>query len=443
MFLTTLLECSVVMSVISFAYMIAIPFLSKRYSANWLYYIWFVIIVGWVFPFRPHFNTNLFTLQIPRVQVIDAKYMDVGKPLKVITTETSVAPSISIWWVVVSIWAICAVGMIAYNAWQHYRFLKMVSRWSEDIEDLGALELLNTLKTEMKIKTHVGLKICPAIYTPMMIGFFRPIILLPSIEIASEELTFILRHELVHLKRNDLWYKALVSLTIAIHWFNPVVHIIAKSISVQCEISCDELLVKETSLEQRKQYGETIIGVVRSGGVGFKTALSTNFYKDASSIRIRIFQIMDATRKKSGITVLCIALITMMGSGMVFAACPAMNKKVINVDVKSLEGRKFVCVDGTYTLGEGDVIQYNAPAQGDNKKVTIKFVREDAKTSDGKGQFQHLTLSGCYDQNHKQCIKVTKSQAGSYCLIIENDDEGVLSDIKGNIQITKGNGNGQ
>ncbi|MDF2859668.1 MAG: family metallopeptidase [Neobacillus sp.] len=438
MFLTTLLECSVVMSIISLVYMIAIPLLSKRYSANWLYYIWFVIIVGWAFPFRPHFNTNLFTLQIPRVQVIDAKYMDVGKPLKVITPETSAASAISIWWVVVSIWAICAVGMIAYNAWQHYRFLKMVNRWSEDIKDLQALDLLNTLRREMNIKNHVGLKICPAIYTPMMIGFFRPTILLPSIKIDSEELTFILRHELVHLKRNDLWYKALISLITAIHWFNPIVHIIAKVIAVQCEISCDELLVKETNLEQRKQYGQTIIGVVRSE-VGLKTALSTNFYKDESSIKIRIFQIMDATRKKSGITVLCIALITIMGSGMVFAASPVMNKKVINVDVKSLEGRKFVCVDETYTFEEGDIIQYNAPVQGDNKKVTIKFVREDAKTSDGKGQFQHLTLSGCYDQNHKQCIKVTKSQAGSYCLIIENDDEGVLSDIKGNIQITKGN----
>jgi bla regulator protein blaR1 len=438
MFLTALLECSAVMSVISLAYMALMPLLSKRYSAKWLYYIWFVIIVGWVFPFRPRFNTNLFTLQIPKVQVIDAKFIGTGELLKVISTKTSLAPSITIWWVIVSIWAICAVGIIAYNAWQHYRFLKMVNRWSEDVEDLRALDLLNTLRAEMKIEAHVGLKTCLAIYSPMMIGFFRPIILLPSIKIDSDELKFIINHELTHLKRNDLWYKALVFLTTAIHWFNPVVYIVAKSIEVQCEISCDELLLKETSLEQRKQYGETIIGAVRSG-IRLKTALSTNFYKDGSFIRARIFHIMDATKKKSGITVLCVILITILGAGRVFAFCPAKNKEVINVEFKSLESRKFTCIDGIYTLEEGDVIQYNAPAEGDNKKVTITFVRDNAKTYDGNGTFQSLTLTGCYNQNHGQSIKVTQSQAGSYCLLIRSDDEGGLRDIKGTIEIVRGN----
>ena len=435
MFLTALLECSVVMSVISFAYMVTIPFLSKRYSAKWLYYIWLVIIVGWVFPFRPHFNINLFTIQIPRVQVIDTEYINVGEPLKIITTETG-APSISIWWVIVSIWAICAIGIIAYNVWQHCQFSKMISRWSEDLEDPCALELLNTLRSEMKIKTHVGLKTCSVIYTPMMIGFFRPIILLPSIKITSDELTFILRHELVHLKRNDLWYKVLVLLATAIHWFNPVIYIIAKAIAVQCEISCDEQLMKETSLEQRKQYGETIIGIIRSG-IGLKTALSTNFCKDRSSTKARIFHIMDARKKKSAITVLCVALITMMGSGMVFATCPVKNKEIINVDVKSLESGNIVCTDRIYTLEEGDVIQYNDLVQGGNQKVTINFVREGAKISDGKYQFQCFTLVGCYDQNCDQRIKVTQSQAGSYCLIIKNDEEEVLNDINGAINIIK------
>lgn len=436
MFLITLLRCSAIMSAISFVYMVAIPVLSKRYSAKGLYYIWLVIILGWAVPFRPHFNTNIFNLQIPAVQVIDVKYIAAGEPLKIISNQTNVASAIPIWSVVVSIWAICMLGMIAYNAWQHYRFLKMVSRWSVDIKDLQVLELLNTLRTEMKIKTHVGLKSCPAIYTPMMIGFFHPVILLPSIKIASNELKFILRHELVHLKRNDLWYKALISMTTAIHWFNPVVHIISKVIAVQCEISCDEILVKETNLEQRRQYGETIIGVVRSG-VGLKTVLSTNFYKDASTIKTRILQIMDATKKKSGITVFCCALITIIGSGMLLAYCPSINKKVINVDVNSLESRNSVCMDELYRFEEGDVIKYNASAQGDNKKVTIKFVREDAETSDGRGSSQLLTFTGYYNKNFDQCIKVSRSQAGSYCMIIENSSEEGLSDIKGTIEITK------
>jgi hypothetical protein len=36
-------------------------------------------------------------------------------------------------------------------------------------------------------------------------------------------------------------------------------------------------------------------------------------------MKTRIFSIMDTTKKKAGITVLCIALITTIGAGIVFA----------------------------------------------------------------------------------------------------------------------------
>ena len=318
-FLATLLRCSAAMSVISIVYMATMPLLSKRYSAKWLYYIWLVVVIGWVFPFRPHFDTNLFPFQMPKLQMIQTAYSGVNEPLTVITNHTSAALSIPLWWVIASIWVLGVVGMIAYNAWRHGQFLKTVNRWSEDITDPWTINVLDTLRTEMKIGRHISLKFCPGIASPMMIGFFRPVILLPSIKIASDELTLILKHEFVHLKRHDLWYKALVLLTTAVHWFNPVVHIMAKAIAVQCEISCDELLLKETSLQQRRQYGETLIGVVRNSGK-FQTALSTDFYRAGKGIQTRIFYIMDTTKKKAGITILCVALIAIMGSGMAIAS---------------------------------------------------------------------------------------------------------------------------
>lgn len=439
-FLTTLLECSIAMSVISLVYMVVMPLLSKRYSAKWLYYIWLVVVIGWIFPFRPYLDANIFPFQIPKIQVIQAQYISVGEPSKIIVSETSRASSIPLWWVIASIWAVCTVGMIAYNAWRHGRFLKMVNRWSEDITNPETLDVLDILKTEMKIGTHVGLKTCPCITSPMMIGFFRPAILLPSIKIDSDELTFILRHELVHLKRNDLWYKTLVLLATAIHWFNPVVYIMAKAIAVQCEISCDERLVQETSLEQRKQYGETLIGVVKNG-VKLQTALSTNFYRKGNFIKTRIFRIMDTTIKKSGITILCVALVGIIGSGMAYASSPIKNKQVINVDVKNLENRKFVFYEGPYTFEEGDVIQYVMRSDKNNAKLMMKFLKEDIKTCDGKTPLQELTLIDRRIQNPDHQVKVTQSQAGNYCLFILNENGGVLSNIKGTIEIIKGNEN--
>ena len=279
--------------------------------------------------------------------------------------------------------------------------------------------------------------------------------LLPSIKIASDELAFILRHELVHLKRNDLWYKALVLLATAIHWFNPVVYIMAKAIVAQCEISCDELLLQGTSFQQRKQYGKTIIGVVRNGAK-LQTALSTNFYGGKKSMKTRIFSIMDTTKKKAGITILGVALIATIGTGMVFAASSAKNendnvvnaadeiqaerefigptesKQVINVDVKSLESGEFVCVGGPYTLEEGDLIQYDITAEG-NGNLNVGL-RKTTDPRDDNSYLGHSGLAGNFIKDFTS-FKVSKSLTGTYYLWVGNYDGETLNNIKGTMEI--------
>lgn len=448
MFLDTLIRCSVAMSVISLVYLVAMPLLSKRYSAKWLYYIWLVVVIGWAFPFRSHLHTNLFLFHIPEIQTIQAKYIGVAEPIKIINSGTRGTSSISLWGVIASIWAICTIAMIAYNGWRHWRFLKMVNRWSEYITNRETLDVLDTLRRKMRIQTHVGVKTCHGISSPMMIGFFRHTILLPSIEIDLLELTFILRHELVHLKRKDLWYKALVLLATAVHWFNPIVYIMGKAIAVQCEISCDELLVKEESLQQRKQYGQTLIDLVRSG-TRLQTSLLTDFYSEGKAIKTRIFYIMDTTKKKAGITILCAAFLSIIGSGMIFASSSAKNEsdnnikhtQIINVDIKTLERGKFVCFGGPYKLEEGDLIKYELATEGNNENLLIKLFRDDNKASNGNWPLQVLTLMNSCIPNSDHQVKITQSQAGSYCLFFENDGGVDQSNLKGTIEIIKGKEN--
>lgn len=51
---------------------------------------------------------------------------------------------------------------------------------------------------------------------------------------------------MIHLKRNDLWIKALVLVANALHWFNPLVYVLRKDIHMWSELSCDEEVVKDT-----------------------------------------------------------------------------------------------------------------------------------------------------------------------------------------------------
>ncbi|WP_311518935.1 M56 family metallopeptidase [Paenibacillus albidus] len=45
-----------------------------------------------------------------------------------------------------------------------------------------------------------------------------PVILLPPVKLSDDALYLILRHELIHLKMHDLWYKAMILTATAFHW---------------------------------------------------------------------------------------------------------------------------------------------------------------------------------------------------------------------------------
>jgi Antirepressor regulating drug resistance, predicted signal transduction N-terminal membrane component len=159
----------------------------------------------------------------------------------------------------------------------------------------------------------------------MVIGLLRPVVLLPRINIPPDELPLILRHELVHYKRKDLWYKVLMMVTSAIHWFNPIVHLMVRSALNLCEISCDEEVLKGHDAKGRAQYGEAIIGVVRNGSA-YHTALSTNFY---SGTKGRIYAIMDMSKKRfSPVLFIAILIITICGT-TAFALSPVKAEGIL------------------------------------------------------------------------------------------------------------------
>ena len=319
-FLTTLLQCSVSMSLVTLVYAAILPLLSKRYAAKWRYMVWLVIAAGWIFPFRPQIDLSFLPAQMTDIPVTPVQ--PIINAISSMSDAGNVVNSpvtIPLWLVIAAIWIAGIVSIVVYHALRHGRFMKMVRRWSEPITDLDSLGILDSLKSKLEIKAQVRLNVCQSISSPMLVGFFHPVILLPPIKIAGDELSLILKHELIHFQRRDLWYKALILAATTLHWFNPVVYLMAKATAVQCEISCDALVLQGADFQQRKQYGETIIGVVRNGAK-LRTVLSTNFYGGKKGMKTRISSIMDTKRKKAGVAIICIALAGIMMTGATLAS---------------------------------------------------------------------------------------------------------------------------
>lgn len=263
------LQNSLELSTIALLLLAFLPLLERRYSAKCRYYLWAVIVVALLVPVRAK-----IILTLPEVfQPI------LPQRVNAVMSGATIADTVKAWdWHLYAGW-VWVAGVFCFLGWhlyQHLRFLSAIRRWSEDIKESAILEQFILTKAELGIQDRINIKSCACIKTPMVIGLFHSVVLLPKVNFPKDELPLILKHELVHYKRKDLWYKVLMMTASAIHWFNPVVHIMVRSVLTLCEISCDEEVLQGRDAKKRAQYGEAIIGVVRNGST-YHTALSTNF----------------------------------------------------------------------------------------------------------------------------------------------------------------------
>lgn len=97
------------------------------------------------------------------------------------------------------------------------------------------------------------------VYTPILIGPLRPRILLPALAASPEEIHYALHHELTHYQQRDLLWKLLLFLLSALHWYNPLVHLLRLDFARICEAACDERSAQNLSFGQRKAYAAAML----------------------------------------------------------------------------------------------------------------------------------------------------------------------------------------
>jgi beta-lactamase regulating signal transducer with metallopeptidase domain len=283
------------MTVIAILYQVFTPLLSKRYSARTLYYSWIIIIIGFIIPFRPRFDFGL--LSIP----MDIRKAHFSPLLKFVTV----------------LWVGGVIAVLVYQLLMHYRFIKAVNRWGEKLETEAILLLLQNEQKKTGVIKDVSVYKCEFISSPLLLGLRQPKILLPDIELSSDELSMIIRHELIHLRQKDILAKFIILLATALHWYNPIIWLSSKAISLQCEINCDNETMINTNAEQRQQYSETLIGVIRQAKL--QTLFATNFSCSKQNLKNRIFSVMDMRIKTHSFAIIGIISVLMITTGIFIA----------------------------------------------------------------------------------------------------------------------------
>lgn len=203
--------------------------------------------------------------------------------------------------VVMTIWLTGAVAVMLWNlfAFRHFR-RKLAWRHGKTVSE-HLQETADLCAEEYGIRHRPILRSFSNIQGPMLIGFFKPIIALPEREIPLEGETMILKHELVHFKRHDLWWKLLGVTLQALYWFNPLVWILRKELEFYMETSCDAEVVRNLDHTQRKQYGYLLISYVRTRRPIYPQP-GLSFLPEHKQLKRRIFVMIHGNKSKRVVT---------------------------------------------------------------------------------------------------------------------------------------------
>lgn len=156
----------------------------------------------------------------------------------------------------------------------------------------------------------------PLVASPLVFGFFKPTLAIPEHEMNEEDYNLAIKHEMVHYKHHDSWFKLFAVIVNSICWFNPITYFMVNLIGEACEYACDEQVTKEMDMTDKKQYSTMILSMVCQSS----PALSSNMVKNKKQLKRRFEMIMKKKRFSVFRTVLCTVLMLALTCGSVVLA---------------------------------------------------------------------------------------------------------------------------
>lgn len=160
-------------------------------------------------------------------------------------------------------WVVClwvaGVLLMAYRSWYQWRSLVQIARkWSQSNPELEAALL--ALAGRFEFVRRIKVLVSDHIDTPILIGWFKPVILLPTAVVLGfprQQIELILAHELGHLRRYDHVVNLVQAMVETLLFYHPVVHWISREVRNEREICCDTLVLHKTSSDPR-EYARTL-----------------------------------------------------------------------------------------------------------------------------------------------------------------------------------------
>ena len=224
--------------------------------------------------------------------IIYNSYMELPRPMFVIIAKGNLA------WILLGIWFVGFLAVLVWKCIEHLIFRKQILRDAAPVTDSDVLDVWTAIIEDANFKKpKFKLVSSPHVSTPLTIGLFKRStrVVLPQKQYPKEDLALILRHELVHIGRDDAWNKFFMVFCTAMCWFNPLMWVAMRKSADDIELSCDETVLLNTDDTARKQYANLLLDTAGDER-GFTTCLSAT----AKAMRYRLQSITKYSKRRSG-----------------------------------------------------------------------------------------------------------------------------------------------
>lgn len=324
--LNNLMQIGLTVSLAALVPLILRRLMKKRYPARMVCVVWAILALRLLVPVQltlPQAPVQVMPRTNYVVQSNQTAFRQAGLPVAqnparwvtgtqaqtLSAADSGTVKTVDITDILLTLWLAGVISCILWQGIGYYRLIRSLKGKSRSVERADLHTILQEQCADLVIDREIPLQVSAAADCPMLAGFIHPTLYLPDEHIPRTDAVFIFRHELTHYKHGDLWLKLLLLAARCLHWFNPLVHLIARFAQEDIEAACDDAVVRGHDGAYRRAYGETILRSAIAQAQKRK-ALVSCFGDDKKTLMRRFEGLFDKSVKKRGVAlVVMIALL--------------------------------------------------------------------------------------------------------------------------------------
>lgn len=160
-----------------------------------------------------------------------------------------------------AVWITGSLWLFLRLCFRHSRVSKVLHCLKAGSADKVTARILDEEKERRNITKEIKIIQSGHIGSPALFGLLQPVILMPAIAFKPQEIRYIIRHELAHYCRRDLWCKLFFEILKILYWWNPLVWVLSKEASAILELRADQTVIGNLDQKEQISYMECLIRI--------------------------------------------------------------------------------------------------------------------------------------------------------------------------------------